>query len=216
MRRRVDEPGAIGAATLGKNAFGPAVAARYPDGLVNQGIAAEIIAARWKLGRAAMDEYSARSHARAAATAESGGFANEIVLVTVAGPDGEEHTVSIDETARAGTTVALDRRRRGVGAGGRLRTRAQRGPHRGRARREVRAARSQAKPKWGSRRVAAVAEDPAVSDRDGGRADRRPDHRGACAPSRPCQPDSPNRVKRWPEPGSWPHGSPPTVRSRYG
>src|ERR687885_694919 len=35
----------------GADPFGPALAARYPDGLVPQGISAELIAAKWQLGR---------------------------------------------------------------------------------------------------------------------------------------------------------------------
>ncbi|MPY80835.1 MAG: acetyl-CoA C-acyltransferase [Actinophytocola sp.] len=95
----------MGTPAMGKDAFGPAVAARYPEGLVEQGISAELIAARWKLDRSTLDEFTARSHARAAATAAAGGFATEIVPVTVPGPDGEPHTVAADETVRANTTA---------------------------------------------------------------------------------------------------------------
>src|SRR3954469_15341499 len=42
---------------------------RYPEGLINQGVSAELIAARWKFDRDELDEYSARSHRLAAATA---------------------------------------------------------------------------------------------------------------------------------------------------
>jgi acetyl-CoA acyltransferase len=77
------------------------LAARYTEGLANQGIGAELIASRWKLDREALDAYSARSHARAAATAASGGFDNEIVPVKL--PDGGTHTA--DETVRASTTA---------------------------------------------------------------------------------------------------------------
>ena len=90
----------MGSATSGRDAFGPAVAARYPEGLVNQGVSAELIAARWKLDRSDLDEYSARSHARAASTARSGGFDAEIVPVSA---DGE--TITADETVRPSTTV---------------------------------------------------------------------------------------------------------------
>ncbi|MFF5989326.1 thiolase family protein [Prauserella flavalba] len=95
----------MGSPVAGQDPFGPAVAARYPEGLVGQGVSAEIIAGRWKLDRAALDEFSARSHARAAATAAAGGFDREILPVTVTGEDGTEHTVSTDETVRANTTV---------------------------------------------------------------------------------------------------------------
>jgi acetyl-CoA acetyltransferase family protein len=76
------------------------LAARYPEGLVGQGVSAELIAARWKLDRETLDEYSARSHQRAAATAAAGGFANEIVPITV---DGRVHAA--DQTVRASTTA---------------------------------------------------------------------------------------------------------------
>jgi acetyl-CoA acyltransferase len=36
--------------------YGRSLARRYPDGLITQGISAEIIAARWKLDRQALDE----------------------------------------------------------------------------------------------------------------------------------------------------------------
>ncbi|NYJ08717.1 acetyl-CoA acyltransferase [Geodermatophilus daqingensis] len=91
----------MGTSTGGKDPFGPGMAARYPDGLVNQGVSAELIAARWKLDREQLDEYSARSHQRAAATAAAGGFDNEILAVSL--PDGGAHTT--DETVRAATTA---------------------------------------------------------------------------------------------------------------
>jgi acetyl-CoA acetyltransferase family protein len=90
----------MGSARLGQDAFGPTLQARYAPGFVSQGIAAELIAARWKIGRDEMDALSAESHRRAAATRAAGGFAAEIVPVeTVNGRFGE------DETIRAGTTV---------------------------------------------------------------------------------------------------------------
>jgi acetyl-CoA acyltransferase len=90
----------MGSSTHGADPFGPAVAARYPDGLVPQGISAELMAARWKLDREVLDEYSAQSHQRAAAAGASGAFDQEIVPITL--DDGTEHTV--DETVRPATT----------------------------------------------------------------------------------------------------------------
>src|SRR5262249_14180542 len=90
----------MGSSRAGKNPVEP-LAERYPEGLANQGIGAELIASRWKLDREALDAYSARSHARAASTAASGGFDSEIVAIKL--PDGSTHTV--DETVRASTTV---------------------------------------------------------------------------------------------------------------
>jgi acetyl-CoA acyltransferase len=96
----------MGSAALGTDAFGPDVAARYPDGLVNQGVSAELIAARWKFDRAELDDFSARSHARAAATAAAGGFDREIVPVAIPDGAGGIRTVTVDETVRPSTTTA--------------------------------------------------------------------------------------------------------------
>lgn len=74
--------------------------ARFPEGLVNQGISAELVTAKWKLSRAELDEFSAESHARAAAAIAAGAFDNEIIPVR---HGGTEHTV--DETVRPGTTA---------------------------------------------------------------------------------------------------------------
>ncbi|AWW35546.1 thiolase family protein [Streptomyces cadmiisoli] len=74
---------------------GKLLSRRYPEGLIPQGLSAELIAARWKLDREELDAFAARSHQRAAATAESGGFDREIVPVG-------EHVV--DETVRPATT----------------------------------------------------------------------------------------------------------------
>ncbi|MFC8102697.1 thiolase family protein [Streptomyces sp. NPDC057363] len=74
---------------------GARLARRYPDGLVPQGVSAELICARWDLDREELDAFAARSHQRAAAVIASGGFDGEIV------PVGEHRT---DETVRSGTT----------------------------------------------------------------------------------------------------------------
>ena len=87
-------------ALQGKDAYGERVAARYPGGLITQGISAEIISARWKFDREALDTYAATSHQRAAAATERGDFANEIIPVRIDG-----RTFASDETIRGGTTV---------------------------------------------------------------------------------------------------------------
>jgi acetyl-CoA C-acetyltransferase/acetyl-CoA acyltransferase len=89
----------MGSARMGADPFGPRVRERFPD-LVPQGVSAELVADKWGLSRAQLDEYSARSHERAAATAAAGGFDDEIVAVTT--PEG---VVSADESIRPGTTV---------------------------------------------------------------------------------------------------------------
>jgi acetyl-CoA acyltransferase len=94
----------MGSATMGADAYGPSIAARYPDGLVNQGVSAELISAKWNLDRSELDEFAARSHRLAAEATEAGAFKNEIVPVTVAGEDGTYEYLA-DETIRAATTV---------------------------------------------------------------------------------------------------------------
>jgi acetyl-CoA acyltransferase len=88
----------MGTAIGGGDPHGP-LANRFSS-LPHQGIGAELIAARWKFDREQLDEFSARSHTRAAEAAASGLFATEIVPVVL--PDGTLHVA--DETVRASTT----------------------------------------------------------------------------------------------------------------
>ncbi|MGW4338566.1 thiolase family protein [Rhodococcus koreensis] len=90
----------MGSNRMGKDVYGPAVTARFPD-LVSQGVAAERVAHKWGLSRAQLDEYSARSHERAHQYASVGGFDAEMVSVST--PDG---AVVVDETIRPGTTAS--------------------------------------------------------------------------------------------------------------
>lgn len=80
----------------GSDPFGTDMADRYPDGLVPQGISAELIAAKWHLSRSQLDEFSAGSHEKAAAAAKAGRFDAE--LAPIAG-------LTSDEIVRPGTTV---------------------------------------------------------------------------------------------------------------
>jgi acetyl-CoA acyltransferase len=95
----------MGTAGIGQDPFGPSVAERYPDGLVGQGISAELIAAKWGLTRDELDEFSARSHQLAAATTEAGQFADEIIPVRATAADGGQRVHTADETIRASTTT---------------------------------------------------------------------------------------------------------------
>lgn len=89
---------------LGSNAHGgtvsAGVAARYPDGLVNQGVSAELIAHRWGFSRDRLDAFSAESHRRAADAWTRGSFDSQVIPV-LAGAE----AVAFDETVRAATTV---------------------------------------------------------------------------------------------------------------
>ncbi|MFI5909331.1 thiolase family protein [Dactylosporangium sp. NPDC051541] len=85
----------MGSSTTGEDPQGPSIARRYPEGLVGQGVSAELIARKWGLSREVLDDYSARSHRLAAETAKHGGFDQELVPVD---------TFAADETIRAATT----------------------------------------------------------------------------------------------------------------
>ncbi|GAA3738030.1 thiolase family protein [Leifsonia bigeumensis] len=84
----------LGTSAAGMDRYGSKLRARYPEGLVNQGVSAELIAHKWGLDRDVLDAFSARSHRLAVEAREA--FADEIVPV-----DG--HT--IDETVRDTTTA---------------------------------------------------------------------------------------------------------------
>ncbi|MEU8119659.1 thiolase family protein [Spirillospora sp. NPDC049024] len=77
----------------GSDPFGPGLHARYPDGLVGQGISAELIAARWNLSREELDAYAYESHRRAAEAWKNGEFDREVAW-----------TGQRDETVRPGTS----------------------------------------------------------------------------------------------------------------
>lgn len=94
-------------APQGQDHRGPRFRARYPEGLVRQGISAELVASRWKLDREVLDEYSARSHQRAADATDSGAFDDQIVPVEVPAADGGSTAHVRDETVRPGTTPEI-------------------------------------------------------------------------------------------------------------
>lgn len=78
--------------------FGPGIAARFPEGLVPQGISAELIAAKWGLSRAQMDAFAAGSHQKAATA-----WANGLFDAEVAPLEG----VTRDESVRPATTTEV-------------------------------------------------------------------------------------------------------------
>ncbi|MFI7316584.1 thiolase family protein [Streptomyces venezuelae] len=79
----------------GADPFGPGVAGRYPEGLVPQGISAELIAAKWSIGRERMDAFATTSHQRAARAWDAGLFDAE--TAPIAG-------LTRDESVRPTTT----------------------------------------------------------------------------------------------------------------
>ena len=90
MRKFTDELGFPG---------GPKVRERYGV-TFNQGIGAEMMAEKWGLSRAQLDEFSSASHAKLAAATDEGRLAGQIAPVEL--PDGQ--VLSADEGLRRGTS----------------------------------------------------------------------------------------------------------------
>ncbi|WP_373937241.1 acetyl-CoA C-acyltransferase [Rhodococcus qingshengii] len=86
----------MGSSSVGRESLGVGFEERYPDGVVPQGISAELIAAKWGLSRTQLDEFSASSHRKAALATESGYFTKELATLP---------QLSVDEAIRPGTTV---------------------------------------------------------------------------------------------------------------
>ncbi|MFD0065921.1 thiolase family protein [Streptomyces sp. NPDC056690] len=82
----------------GADPFGPGVAERYPEGLVPQGVSAELIAAKWSLSRDLMDAYAVESHRKAARAWADGLFDAEVAPLEGA---------TRDESVRPGTTAEI-------------------------------------------------------------------------------------------------------------
>lgn len=80
----------------------------YPEAYTSMGITAEIVAEKFKISRAAQDEFAAKSHQKAAKAIKDGKFKDEIVPVeTRVRLNGEwkDVTVDTDECVRPDTTA---------------------------------------------------------------------------------------------------------------
>ena len=82
--------------TMTASPMGEKYIARYGNDFPNQGVGAEDIADSWGLSRQQLDEYSLRSHERAASAQDSGAF--DAQVVATAG-------VNVDEGIRRGGTL---------------------------------------------------------------------------------------------------------------
>ncbi|MDF3338523.1 thiolase family protein [Mycolicibacterium septicum] len=78
---------------------------RYNGQNPNQGVGAEMIAEQWGLSRTQLDEFSLRSHEKAAAAQDAGAFKDQIVGIKVKDADGNDSTVLEDGGIRRGGTV---------------------------------------------------------------------------------------------------------------
>jgi acetyl-CoA acyltransferase len=92
----------MGSSGDGKWPYGEGFRHRYGDDPPHQGVGAEMIAQRWDLSRAQLDEFSLESHEKAAAAQDEGRFDDQLVhVVTPASDD----PVTVDEGIRRGGTV---------------------------------------------------------------------------------------------------------------
>jgi acetyl-CoA acyltransferase len=92
--------------------FGPRMMQRYAErgGLVGQGEGAELIAERWDISREQLDEFSVRSHQRAARATEEGRFEREIIPVAVKDDENRADTdelITTDEGIRPDSSVEV-------------------------------------------------------------------------------------------------------------
>ena len=89
---------------LGKDSDGTLFKQRYPQGMVGQGISAELIAQRWDISREAMDRFALRSHQLAARAEDMGLPQRDIIPVDVPSADDIRH-ITADEGIRRGSTI---------------------------------------------------------------------------------------------------------------
>ena len=85
--------------------FGAKMLERYSQGLVPQGISAEMIAEKWGISREELDELALESHRRAAQATEEGRFEKQIIPVDVMREDGTTETITTDEGIRWDTSL---------------------------------------------------------------------------------------------------------------
>jgi len=88
----------------GGNPYGESFKARYIK-TPNQGVGAEMIAEQWGFSRTQLDEFSLRSHEKAAAAQDSGAFKDQIVGIKTKDADGNDTVVLEDGGIRRGGTV---------------------------------------------------------------------------------------------------------------
>jgi acetyl-CoA acetyltransferase family protein len=81
--------------------------ARYENGLVPQGISAELIAERWGIAREEIDRISLDSHLRAQRATDQGRFKQEILPIEVKLENGATEMMTTDEGIRPNTTLEV-------------------------------------------------------------------------------------------------------------
>ncbi len=85
--------------------FGSRMLRRYNNGLVHQGISADLVAQKWELSRTELDEFSLESHRRAARATAEGRFRSQVVPIEVKNEDGTTSLFDQDEGFRTDTSI---------------------------------------------------------------------------------------------------------------
>jgi len=85
--------------------FGSQMLRRYDNGLVHQGISADLVARKWELSREELDAFSLESHRRAARATAEGRFKSQIVPIEVKNEDGATSVFEQDEGIRTDTSL---------------------------------------------------------------------------------------------------------------
>jgi acetyl-CoA acyltransferase len=91
---------------IDRDDLGSKLRLRYPDGFVGQGISAELICAKWSLGREELDTFALRSHQRAATARREGKLVGGIRPVctpaggVIADDEGIRDNASLDSMSR--------------------------------------------------------------------------------------------------------------------
>src|SRR2546427_9968264 len=85
--------------------FGRQMLKRYENGLVHQGISADVVAEKWEISRNELDEFSIESHRRAARATAEGRFSSQIVPIPVKNEDGTTSVFEQDEGIRTDTSL---------------------------------------------------------------------------------------------------------------
>ena len=99
----------MGSNVAGADPYGSAIAERYGTSTFNQGVGAEMVAARWGFSRRQLDEYALASHAAAAKAQDAGDFDEEIVPVGEAGRDeGVRRDTTIERLGELKTPFQAD------------------------------------------------------------------------------------------------------------
>ena len=85
--------------------FGARMLERYSNGLVPQGISAELINEKWAISRQELDELALESHRRAARATREGRFEGQIIPVEITLENGSTELVTRDEGIREDTSL---------------------------------------------------------------------------------------------------------------